>query len=398
MSDTRSIEARKLDQEKMGKVPAGSFYLLTMLRKKRISEKKIRSIFENHDFKGYHLHSSSLAPDDRDVRENQLHIFIKDGLLCTKHRNAKGVQEVKLYRQHLENNYDEIKNKLIKNIPLSFHEVNTIMKVFKKNNVIPVPVLAQNTHPLLQTIDDYIVSMERKKNGGHVNGDMANDKINFSKILRTFIEHPTETNWHDVRAAMKKYPRYGFSWTGISQADYFLTVIKIQYQKTIKEYDVTYDTDHKNEANTSWGRFLYHFGFAYYIPSFFLAIYKLVQFIYHESAKKHYHSQLINIKTDIETLFQLNSAFSKQANTIIDNLECYLNGNELQLNEDTVTYIDEIESHLTTLDKMIVNEDKHLIDSIKNDIKEVSVAVKKLITRPIPLRDMSYLNVTASYK
>lgn len=378
-----------LDQAKMGKLPTNSFdrFQITMFGKKETT-------VTTH--LGYHLHGSKSKPNDDNVHKNQLHIYpVRASVgnkkwLCTAYRDEKQeLKTVNITTAHLqEADYSRIANKLSKEIPLSPTDVNTIMSIFKNSWGNMITRLEQNDHPLLQTMDDYIIHMQKKSDAEQVDAKIAYDKIEFTKTLRTFIENPNQENWHNVREAMKKHPRYGFSWTGKSQTDEFLTNIKLEYKKDIKQYDMQYDATHRGEAKTSWGRFVYNFGFLYYVPSIFTALYKLVQYIRHEMARQDYNEQLCSIQMEAiklqHALYGLDQTFSAAAQIVLKKLQLYLVEEDLLFDEDTVTYIDEIDEHIQSLNPMSDSG-----KAIKSEIQALAHNIKELIPRPIPLRDMS---------
>ncbi len=393
--EVKTISEAHAKQAQMGKLPTDSLSRLGMLVQKSTVEKTIKEYLENaqkakHLSGGYHLHCSPSEPNNEDVLANQLHIFVKDSYIYYKYKDdTKKIVSGYIYPSVVANShehkiaFDKIQNKLNTNAPLTSTEVKKVFSCYFSS-------LPQNNHPLLQTMDEYIVSMQRKINGEHVNEDMANDKITFTKVLQTFIEDPNENNWHAVRNAMHANPRYGFSWTGMSQADYFLTVIKIQYAEDIKKFDARYG--HSNEAKTSWGRFVYNLGFVAYIPSFFLLPYKLLKFVYREVVRELYQEKLDSIEIDISQIKEsalFKSNFKKQAENIHSHLKTYLGEDETKMTEDLLEHIEEINKSIDALNPKYFqdNEEEALAAKIQKGLKKLANNINTLIPRPIPLRN-----------
>ncbi len=259
--------------------------------------------------------------------------------------------------------FSRILKKIKNNTPLSSSE---IQEVFKKIGTHP------NPHPLLKIMDDYIFSMQQQRTSKHINDVMAFDKIKFTEALRTFVENPIENNWISVRHAMQTHPRYAFSWTGTSQVDIFLSFIKIQHQKNIQIWDDAYQAAHPYEAKTSWGHFIYNFGWIYYVPSFFLAPFKLMNALVKEYQRYGLQSELKKIRA-ILALRHQNS--NEKASELVNTLEKYLSESD-SITEADVTLMDEFEEHLATITQVQETQEK---------LRDVYHSILILVDRPIAL-------------
>lgn len=404
------LELMQTNLTNIGKLSNHTFFRLGLNFQRANLEKGIRDLLNNSKMKTalqtdgkYHLHySNSLVTP----KTNQIHIQLDNNQLMVKffHKHSQVLTQFELYpftgsdticNQSERMQFQKIINKITNGeLPTTIEDDFIIQQINtnrNKRHTLHVDIrkpqdkslnLSFSLNPLLKTMDQYIHSLDLKIKANHINTQMGSDKIAFTQILRTFAENPSQDTWFHVRKAMKEHPRYAFSWTGSSQADLFLTIIKIQYETQISEWDSEYKKMNPKEANTSWGRFIYDFGWMYYIPSFFLAPFKFVNFIFKEYQRNVLQSELMNIRLSLANLRVVsnNKHFTNEANPIIDNLEKYLSESE-QVTEEVLSYIDKIDKHIKTLQTSC---NLKILHDICSDLKNTADKIKALVDRPIP--------------